>query len=443
MAKDLDLVEEGKKRGALNQPPRTAKPYDDVEYTIIERVEEEKRTSQQSVESSLQLFAGRLSSLDFEDQFGLINLANSSSVSDFKAEVAVGVDELHGLRKSLNDAEREHAWFKDKHNLIRAARIPEGGAHILRVSLLLFLFLIETGMNGNFLAKGNVQGFFGGIVEAAAFSFVNIGIALLAAIFCARLVTHRSLPVKTFGAATIVAYVGLALTINLALAHYREVTGSLADGAGNLVISSMKADPAGLADIKSWLLFMVGMLFSIMAFIDGWFVLDPYVGYAGVEKRRNSARENYKDGKADLIERLQEVRDEHNDKVKDIIKGLGQRQREHRAIVDHRGKLLSLFAEHQNQLERACNQLISKYREANVQTRTTAAPKYFSNPYHLEKVKPKIAADGEWGEKELSTSIRDAQAKLNEQVRLIGRECENGISAYQELDKLHPDKIDG
>ncbi|WP_246811355.1 hypothetical protein [Mesorhizobium sp. AA22] len=443
MAKGLDLVNEGKRRGALNQPPKTAKPYDDVEYTVIERVEEVKKTSQQAVESDLQLFAGRLASLDFEDQFGLINLANSSSVSDFKAEVAVGVDELHGLRKALKDAEREHTWFKDKHDLIRAARIPEGGAHLLRVSLLVFLFLVETGMNGSFLAKGNEQGFFGGIIEAAAFSFVNIGIALLASIYCARLVTHKSFPVKAIGAAAIAGYVVLALAINLALAHYREVTGSLADGAGNLVVSNMWANPAGLTDIKSWLLFMIGMLFSIIAFIDGWFVLDPYVGYAGVEKRRNSARENYKDGKGELIERLQDVRDEHNDKVKEIIKGLGLLQREHRAIVEHRGKLLSLFAEHQNHLERACNQLLSKYREANVQARVTLPPKYFSNPYHLEKVKPKVTGDGEWGDKELSVSIRDAQARLNEQVRLIGQECEQGIAAYQELDKLHPDKIDG
>ncbi|SFL13369.1 hypothetical protein SAMN04488498_1387 [Mesorhizobium albiziae] len=441
LAKDLDLVEEGKKRGALNQPSKTAKPYDDVEYTIIERVEEEKKTSQQSVESSLQLFAGRLASLDFEDQFGLINLANSSSVSDFKAEVAIGEAALRDLKHDLDVRENEYSWFRKKHNLIRAPRLPEGGAHILRVALLVFLFLVETGANGSFLAKGNEQGFFGGIIEAAAFSMVNIGVALLAAIYCARLVTHQNFIVKTIGAASILLYGAIALAVNLALAHYREVSGTLVDGAGTQVVANMIANPAGLTDIKSWLLFMVGLLFSIIAFIDGWFVFDPYPGYAGVEKRRKSAREGYNDGQAERIEGLQDVRDEHNEKVKEIIKGLGLRQREHRAIVEHRGKLLSLFAEHQNQLERACNQLLSKYREANIQARTTPPPKYFANPYHLEKVKPKVTADGEWGDKELSASIRDAQAKLNEQVRLIGQECENGILAYQQIDRAV--KIDG
>ncbi|MDQ6436361.1 hypothetical protein RB623_20085 [Mesorhizobium sp. LHD-90] len=445
VAKDLELVEEGKKRGAQDLPPKSAKSYDDVELTVTERIEDEKKAAQHNLEDSLQLFAGRLASLDFEDQFGLINLANSSSVSDFKAEVAVGVDELHGLRRALNDAEREHSWFKEKHKLIRAARMPEGGAHLFRVSLLVLLFLIETAMNGSFLAKGNQQGFFGGIIEAAAFSFVNIGIALLAAIFCAKLVVHRSVFAKGIGATLLTTYGALAVAINLALAHYREVSGTLAEGAGNLAVSNMIAAPAGLTDIKSWLLFMIGLLFSVIAFIDGWFVLDPYPGYAGVEKRRNAARENYKDGKGELIERLQDVRDEHNSKVEEIIKGLGARQREHRAIVEHRAKLVTLFAQHQDQLDRACNQLLAKYREANVQARKDPAtvPKYFSNIFNLARIKPKITSDGEWGDKELSASIRDAQARLNEQVRLIGKECENGIAAYQELDRLHPDKIDG
>ncbi|WP_348632392.1 hypothetical protein [Mesorhizobium sp. M7A.F.Ca.CA.003.01.2.1] len=228
---DLDVINRGKQRGEVNQPPKTAKNLDDVEHAIVERVEDEKKAAHHTLEDNLQLLGGRLAGLDFEEQFGLIRQTNAASVSDFKASVAVGLDELHGLRRALNDAEKEHAWFKEKHGLVRAARVQHGAAHIFRLSLLLFLFLVETAMNGNFLAKGNEQGFFGGILEAAAFSFINIGAALLLAVFCARLVTHRSFFVKFVGIISILFYIGLAISINLALAHYREVSGSLADGA--------------------------------------------------------------------------------------------------------------------------------------------------------------------------------------------------------------------
>ncbi|WP_278120673.1 hypothetical protein [Mesorhizobium sp. WSM4887] len=441
--REMDLAGRGKQRGEANQPPKTAKNLDDVEHEVIERVEDEKKASHHSLEDNLQLLSGRLAGLDFEAQFGLIRQANASSVADFKAAVAVGLDELHGLRRALNDAETEHAWFKKKHGLIRAARVQHGAAHIFRLSLLLFLFLIETAMNGNFLAKGNEQGFFGGILEAAAFSVINIGAALLLAVFCARLVTHRSFFVKLVGALSILIYVGQAVTINLALAHYREVSGSLADGAGAEVIRNMLANPAGLMDMKSWLLFAIGLMFSIFAFIDGWFVFDPYPGYAGVENRLVARREDYIDRKKELIEELQDVRDDHSEKVEDIVKELGSRRREHRAIVDHRARLVALFGQHQDQLERACNQLLAKYREANIQARTEPAPKHFAAPYKLDRIKPQVSGDGEWNETDIGASIREAQDELNAQVRLIGQECERGIEQYRDLDKLHPDSVNG
>ncbi|MDG4891780.1 hypothetical protein [Mesorhizobium sp. WSM4887] len=438
---DLDVINRGKQRGEVNQPPKTAKNLDDVEHAIVERVEDEKKAAHHTLEDNLQLLGGRLAGLDFEEQFGLIRQTNAASVSDFKASVAVGLDELHGLRRALNDAEKEHAWFKEKHGLVRAARVQHGAAHIFRLSLLLFLFLVETAMNGNFLAKGNEQGFFGGILEAAAFSFINIGAALLLAVFCARLVTHRSFFVKFVGIISILFYIGLAISINLALAHYREVSGSLADGAGAEVIRNMLANPAGLTDIKSWLLFAIGLMFSLFAFIDGWFVLDPYPGYTGVENRLVRRRDDYIDRKKELIEELQDVRDDHNEKVEEIVKQLGSRRREHRAIVDHRSRLLALFAQHQDQLERACNQLLSMYREANIQARTEPAPKHFGTPYKLDRIKPYVTGEREWNEGHVGASIRQAQEELNEQVRLIGQECERGIEQYRDLDKLHPDSV--
>ncbi|WP_245484139.1 hypothetical protein, partial [Mesorhizobium sp. M7A.F.Ca.CA.004.06.1.1] len=428
---DLDVINRGKQRGEVNQPPKTAKNLDDVEHAIVERVEDEKKAAHHTLEDNLQLLGGRLAGLDFEEQFGLIRQTNAASVSDFKASVAVGLDELHGLRRALNDAEKEHAWFKEKHGLVRAARVQHGAAHIFRLSLLLFLFLVETAMNGNFLAKGNEQGFFGGILEAAAFSFINIGAALLLAVFCARLVTHRSFFVKFVGIISILFYIGLAISINLALAHYREVSGSLADGAGAEVIRNMLANPAGLTDIKSWLLFAIGLMFSLFAFIDGWFVLDPYPGYTGVENRLVRRRDDYIDRKKELIEELQDVRDDHNEKVEEIVKQLGSRRREHRAIVDHRSRLLALFAQHQDQLERACNQLLSMYREANIQARTEPAPKHFGTPYKLDRIKPYVTGEREWNEGDVGASIRQAQEELNEQVRLIGQECERGIEQYR------------
>jgi hypothetical protein len=137
----LDLKEKGAAAGRQNRPPPDAQSHDETEQRIVAWVEAEKKSSYQIL----------------EDQFGLIRQANASSVSDFKAEVASGVDELHGLRRKLKTAEDEMVDFKARHKLQRAAKVSSRAAWGFKVSLIVFLVLIEMVMNGSFLAKGSEQ----------------------------------------------------------------------------------------------------------------------------------------------------------------------------------------------------------------------------------------------------------------------------------------------
>lgn len=441
ISREMDLVNEGTLRGEKGKPPSSSKAFDDIEQSVVERIEDEKKAAHQIFEDQLHLYSGRIANLNFEEHLGLLQQANSSSLSDFKGEVAIGMDTLHARRTDLHEATEELKAFRTNHRLERVARINEGPAHIFRISLLVFLFLIESVLNGSFLAKGNEQGLLGGVTEAVAFSFVNIGSALIFSIFCVRLVTHKSVAVKLVGLVSILLYSSITIGINLLLAHYREVSGSLADGAGTAAVQNLLHNPLGLMEVRSWMLFMVGLLFSLIAFIDGWFVLDPYPGYAGVEKRRRGRREDYTDTKAELIERLTDLRDDHNGAVEDIMKGLGSRRREHASILAGRARLVPLFNEHQLQLERACNQLLSKYRDANVRARKSPAPKHFSQSYKLQKINPAIHTDGELKDGELISSIAAAQQALNHQMLQIGKECEAGIEKYRDLDKLYPEAL--
>jgi len=159
----LDLKEKGAAAGRLNRPGSGAQSFDETEQRIVTWVEAEKKSSYQVLEDQLQTFDSRLRNLDFEGQFGLIRQANASSLSDFKAEVASGVDELHGLRRNLKTAEDEMVDFKARHRLQRAAKVSSKAAWGFKVALIIFLVLIEMVMNGSFLAKGSEQGVVGGV----------------------------------------------------------------------------------------------------------------------------------------------------------------------------------------------------------------------------------------------------------------------------------------
>jgi hypothetical protein len=425
----LSLKEKGATAGGLNRPGTSAQSLDETEQNVVAWIETEKKSSHQVLEDQFQTFDSRLRNLDFEGQFGLIRQANASSISDFKAEVASGVDELHGLRRKLKTAEDELVDFKSRHKLQRAAKISSKAAWGFKVALIVFLILIEMVMNGSFLAKGSEQGVVGGVTEAAAFAFLNIGAALMFSFFCVRFLVHRSFLLKLLGLLGLVAYVAVALAINIALAHYREVSATILSGAGVEVMQRLKTAPLGLQELNSWMLFAVGLMFSLFAFIDGCYLTDPYPGFAGVQKRLDTARSSYIDRKLDLIDDLRDIRDEHNSKIEAIIRDLSMRRQETAAILAHRARTASLFAEHQNHLERTANTLLTIYREANRGARTEPEPAYFATRYQLERLVPVLHSNEEWDDKLLGERIQSAQAEL--------------IEKYHKLDNLFPESTIG
>lgn len=443
MSRSLDLQERGAANGTLNKPVKSSRALDEVEQQIASKVEEEKRASYKILEEQFHTFDDRLRNLDFESQFGLIRQANATSLTDFKAEATSGVDELHGKRRDLKVAEDELASFKSKHRLDRAAKVSSGAAWFFKIALLVFILLLETALNGSFLSIGNEGGMVGGVTIAFSYALLNVVSALLLAFFVVRRIIHRSFFAKMIGLIGLCVYVSLACAINLTIAHYREVSAETFTGVGKEVMRRLISTPFSFNEIDSWALFGLGLVFSIFAFIDGCTMVDPYPGFTGVQKRLAVSRDDYIDTKKDLIDELRDVRDEHNEKVETIIKSLSARRQDFQSIISHRSRLSAQFMEHQNQLERAANSLLTIYREANRQTRTEPEPKYFTAAYKVERLNPMQHVSEEWNDKDLAERIAKAQSELSDQMAKIGVEFETAIDRYHKLDNLFPEVVNG
>ena len=214
-------------------------------------------------------------------------------------------------------------------------------------------------LNGFFLAKGSELGYLGGAAEALVFALLNIGVAFLAGAIGVRELNHRNWLRKLFGLVALLCYLAMAIVLNLTLAHYREVAGALVSDAGQEVLMRLRTDPLGIADVKSWLFFGLGMLCSLIAFGDSYLLFDPYPGYGLLEKRRAGAYDAYIGRKNDLIERLLEIRDEAIEILEEANRDLSVRRGEHDAILESRARLMRLFEAHQSHLDRAANALLS------------------------------------------------------------------------------------
>ncbi len=127
LAQELQLSEHGMERGQQNRPDMNAQTFDDIEHQIIERVEAHKQDGHSIYLDQLHIYDERLTALNFEERFAVIQQAAPEAVGDFRAEAALGRDELFGLRRRLYDSEQERDLFRARHKIARPARLSSPG----------------------------------------------------------------------------------------------------------------------------------------------------------------------------------------------------------------------------------------------------------------------------------------------------------------------------
>ena len=208
--------------------------------------------------------------------------------------------------------------------------------------------------------------------------------------------------------------------LNLALAHYRDLSAGHIVEAGKLIFERLRMDPLGLADINSWLFFGIGLLISVITMIDVLLIYDRYPGYERVDRRLRQARARYVALKEHLIGQLTMIKDDAVDALEQASRNLSARKAEHDEILDRKAKLAKLYQAHVAHLERLANSLLQLYRDENRKARSTKAPKYFSDHAHriVYSLDTASVAVGE-RLKKLDDEVSEAQRSLTDQQRQI------------------------
>jgi len=439
----MKLQSSGQERGARNEPTVKSVSLDQVELAIVERIHRERKDAHQQALDQLDTYDQRLNALDFEGRLSAVTDGAPMAVAEFEAEARQGRDELYQLRRGLIEHERERDNFKRYHTIDRAPRLHTVGAAILKIGLLVFLFAVETYVNGAFLAKGNELGLLGGAVEAFVFAVLNVLVSFFLALGGVRYLNHDRIFNKLYGFIAFIFWLAFVLLLNLALAHYREISGSLYEDAGARVIGRLKSDPVGLQDIKSWLFFAIGLVFSVIAFVDGLFFRDPFPGYGALELRVQAAHANYISRKDALIGELKDILTDAAERMEEARRDLGMRRSEHQSILQGRLRLAELFIKHQEHLERTANALLAVYRSANRETRTTSAPARFEETWKLTLTNLELQSAAHSNYENLGRKIEAAQELLSTEIKAIHQAFTKAVESYRQIDDLVPEERHG
>jgi hypothetical protein len=442
IADEMRLAARGAERGAENRPTPDAQTLDDVEHQIVERIEAHKQDSHTLYLDHMHTYDERVTALSFEERFATIQQAAPEAVGDFRAEATVGRDELFVLRRRLNESEIERERFRARHKIERPARLASPGKIILKIGVLAILFIIEVAINGSFLAKANIGGLLGGAAQAVTFAALNILASFFWGLVLIRLVNRRNYFLKLIGLLSFLAYLAFAIALNLTLSHLREIppTVSVHGDVGQEVLHRLLTAPLALTDVNSLVFFAIGFIFSLIAMADGLMYFDPYMGYAGLERRWIEATKQFANARSELIERLRDIREDATEVMNEAARDLSVRRSEYDSLLQGRGRLAQRFSQHQNQIEQAGRALLEIYREANRRARTTPAPDYFAKPYAMDRI-VYASGDGDSTAREnLRKMITETQELLSQQIRAIHDAFDGAVRTYREIDELLPDR---
>lgn len=427
LARDLRLRDRARESAARDLPARDETTLDAAETAAVAAVEELRRKGLANYETNKDVYAKRLARLSSASME--LRTVATQARGDFELETKDFRGQMTGGVRALREWNAALDGFRRRHRLDRPAY--EDPPAVRTAAILLAAVLVETLLNGYLFAQRNELGLLGGALVALLVSLVNVGGSSLGGWF-ARFLRHRNLLLKLGGLLAFLLWMAFAVALNLGVAHFRDAVETLAgwSEAATRSLASFRETPLDLRSIESWLLMLVGLLVSLLAFIKLYLSGEPYPGYGRISRRFERALADYADHLTDALDSLERRRDElveslrdANDTVRDNVGEAVDALYGHRMM---RAQLAAFLA----QCDLKANALLKLYRDENRAARTAPAPPRFDAPFAFP---PHEDAPIDMGHREA------AQAELRE----IGRVVDEAVAAihedYRQLKERYPE----
>jgi len=383
LAAKLDLEERGKRDGEAERPGEAERSRTTAEADIQGALQEKWDESLKGAKRAHEGLRGRFASLTSETELDTL-LAEPAAVALTLHEVAREErDRLLFSHQAVSEAGAELARFKAREGL---SRPPREGQHVLvKLAILAFAALVELIVNASIFAGGEEYGLVGAITKVVVIPIANIGGCLLWTHWLARQVLARGPERKAIGVAGCLLTAAWLLGLNLAVAHWRDAAGAvMTPDAAERALGAAISYPLHLRSFQSWGLFLIGCFAGAVAIWEGWNWSDPHPGYSRRIRQRQAAMADFRNLRGYAMERLRSEADAGANRLGDAQRTAEMSIAQRPALAGTAASLaddVKLFAAH---LGRVCDELTTRYREANSRARVTAAPAYFEAPLLLE-----------------------------------------------------------
>lgn len=381
-ASKMRLLAHGRKDGAREVPDSKEHRPGVMENMVIEVGKNLIQANTHTYEQEFQAYSNRLAILTPEGMLHDAQMQSRDHLSAIEALPTKHSVHLQSLKEKVAETQKQLKLFQHDNGLEdRAAHYPK--SRILHFSFILVLLLIESALNATLLAKGNELGLLGGWTEAIIISVINVGALGMLICLGVRWLISRKRLISSLGFLTLVITALAAIGFNLATAHYRnQLGGESPELASILAWQSFLADPLALGDIKSMMLFVLGLAVVCLAAFD-WLKMDDwYPGYGRVTRAHREALGEYAEFQGWLVhEQLQSLRDKASDVISKYLKMAASAASEDSQISGRIKTLNDRYRDSVDNIQTGVNALLQIYREANKASRDTDAPPSFQQDW--------------------------------------------------------------
>ena len=317
-----------------------------------------------------------------ESRLATFNNFTKTIKERFDDIITKGKSELLLIKKRRSEVKKEYEKFRVDNKIERSSIAPRSGA--LSTSVIIFVLILESILNGYFFGKGNPLGLVGGWFLAFILSSINISIGITVGTYILPYKNHISFSKRNLAILGYLFYLIIILGFNFVVGHWRDIS---IEGINPTIelLANRSTNPFLFNDIESLLLIMVGFLFSFYSSIHGYRLDDPYPGYGSISRRWEEIVEEYNETSTEIQNDLDDYREDRiqaNIADSDDIK---VRYNVIKEIVNELTNYVERFDQYMVLLVQYCNAVLKTYRDENERCRTTPIPKYFPNNFNFNE----------------------------------------------------------
>lgn len=449
--KYLQLEERGADNGRNNSPRANVKNKDAIAKDIDQYLGRCTALAKSQLLNRFKAILELSSNSKGSNTLEIIENIYQSASNKLIADTKFYYNELFTKKRNWINGEKEYDQFRKDNNIIGPARYPEN--KVMATGAITLALMAEIVINAFTLGDNHPNGTFGVIYETFMFAFVNIAASFLLGAYTIKQLYHVSLIRKMIGVIFSIGLVAGIFFLNLFVAHYRDSLAQLQQkllenldalnaifSLGGASLNNLMAQPFGMGDFKSFLLFGFGIVLAIIASKKSFDLDDKYPGYGKLHREQQDLADQFTD-------MLDEVIQNTNEDVEKAVNDMGAQTILSGAFLERNTRRASDFElikqkyfSWLEELENTGQALYAQYREADLKFRKGKQPICYDIDYKVPETAKDISINSFANSNKNVPSDSEIKKLIKNLTIKINKELTNSHKKFREIEKLSPDK---